>query len=289
MEAPDYAGWETRIRAWAETRPDLRAILAVGSRARAQPPPDAWADLDLILYTIATEFYQSGADWLVGLSEVWAATLGATSHDPEWLVLFGDGAKIDFVIAGVPENVATVQDIVDSSPYQAVLGDGVRVLADKLQRSAAALQLPVAQPLSPPTSREFCHVVHAGWLEAARAAHYLARHDLWRAQATLNGALRSHLLTLLTWHAVSQERRPWPGGRRLADWADPLALAALPETFAGYDSAAMWRALLATVDLSTRLADEIASRLMYVCDDQSTAVRAWLAEMWNAAVSAADP
>lgn len=275
-QTPDYAAWEARVGGWAEARPDIRVILVVGARARRSPGPEAWSDLDLIVYTTQPDLYVPSGGWLDGLGRVWTAVLGMTSHDPEWLVLFTTGVKIDFVIAALPVAARTVQDIVDTSPYPSVLAAGVRVLVDKLAPVGERLRLPAAAPLALPSQEQFCYAVQALWLEAARAAHYLARDDLWRAQCTLNGALRASLLMLLEWQAASQGRRPQPGGRFLSQWGDPAGLAALPDTFAGYDRVDLWRALLALVDLSTRLADEIASRLDYRCDARGAEVRAWL-------------
>ena len=40
---------ENRVIAWAESQPDIRAIIVVGSRARRDSPADEWSDLDLVI------------------------------------------------------------------------------------------------------------------------------------------------------------------------------------------------------------------------------------------------
>ena len=46
----NYAELEASILEWAIPNPELQLALVVGSRARSQPPPDEWSDLDLILF-----------------------------------------------------------------------------------------------------------------------------------------------------------------------------------------------------------------------------------------------
>jgi aminoglycoside 6-adenylyltransferase len=77
--------------------------------------------------------------------------------------------------------------------------------------------------------------------------------------------LKQQLLTLLEWHAaVRQDGRDiWYDGRFLNEWADREALADLPSTFAAYSAEDLQRALLATLALFRRLANDTASRLGY--------------------------
>ena len=55
---------ENRIIAWAESQPDIRAILVIGSRARRDLPADEWSDLDLMVFATDSERYLANGDWL---------------------------------------------------------------------------------------------------------------------------------------------------------------------------------------------------------------------------------
>ncbi len=123
-----YEQLENNFVTWAHTQPDLRAAVVVGSRARHHHPADEWSDLDLILFTTSPAWYASHSDWLAELGEVWLYVLNHTGHgDPEWLVLFANGLKVDFVLAPIPPDSAPgLQQMLNDSPYQFVFQRGVR-------------------------------------------------------------------------------------------------------------------------------------------------------------------
>lgn len=55
----------------------------------------------------------------------------------------------------------------------------------------------------------------------------------------------------------------WYHGRYLSQWADPQVVAALPETFAVYETADLQRAFQATLTLYDQLAAETAAILNF--------------------------
>ena len=62
---------EARIAAWAESHPDVRAILVVGSRARRDSPADEWSDLDLMVFATHYEEYLANDSWLDDIGPTW--------------------------------------------------------------------------------------------------------------------------------------------------------------------------------------------------------------------------
>ena len=61
---------ESRIQAWAQSHPALRAVIVVGSRARTEHPADEWSDLDLCLF--ATDVQQfANSEFYRAFGEVW--------------------------------------------------------------------------------------------------------------------------------------------------------------------------------------------------------------------------
>jgi hypothetical protein len=136
------------------------------------------------------------------------------------------------------------------------------VLIDKTG-AVAELRLPKIETPRTPDQAEFTALINRLWLDASKTAKFIRRADLWRAKQLCDGEMKQHLLTLLEWHAAArQDRRDvWYEGRFLAEWADPQILAELPATFAAYEITDLTRALLVTLNVSRRLADELAAQL----------------------------
>ena len=96
-----YDELERAAVAWAQTRPDIRAVLAIGSRARRAHPADEWSDLDLILLTTDARPY-AGDAWLSALGVVWVACVEeANPGDPDVQVIFAGGVKGDFTFVTI--------------------------------------------------------------------------------------------------------------------------------------------------------------------------------------------
>ena len=140
------------------------------------------------------------------------------------------------------------------------------MLFDRADPAAPARPLPERAPAvpGPPTEQEYRQLISGFWLYATRVAKFTRRGDLWRAMYNLVNELNLRVLTLLEWQArATGSRDTWYGGRFLADWADPHALAALPGLFAHYDAADLQRALREAVALFRQLAQHTAAHLGY--------------------------
>jgi aminoglycoside 6-adenylyltransferase len=260
-----YGQLEQRFVAWAQSRSDIRSAIVIGSRARTNPPPDDWSDLDIILYAVDPQVYAQNAGWLSKLGAVWLTVLNETfAREKEWLVLFEGGLKVDFVLS---KATGPIQTMLEQSPYRLVLRRGVRLLFDK-ESGVADLTIPKSwqRPPRPPTRGEFLAAVNDFLLRATRTARLLKRGEPWQAIEQCNGRLKQCLLTMMMWHArVTKGAKPdtWYEGRYLDQWADPLILDAVPATFAAYDIEDLWRALFASLALFRHLATETADRLGY--------------------------
>jgi hypothetical protein len=87
---------------------------------------------------------------------------------------------------------------------------------------------------------------------------------------------------MLQWHAAARHQDAtdtWYGGRHIAQWLDPRLSASLPNVWSGYDVTQAWEALVATLDLFSVAAKEVADRnqFRYPTDDERR-LRAWLSE-----------
>ncbi|MBI5879112.1 MAG: aminoglycoside 6-adenylyltransferase [Chloroflexi bacterium] len=279
-----YAALERAIAAWALADPAVRAVVVVGSQARQANGPDAWSDLDLVVFTTDLARYTGSSDWLAAVGEPWLAVPERTGRgDPEWQALFPGGLKVDFVFTGCAGEPQTLAELLSASPYAFVVARGVRRLFDRLDPQGEQ-PLPSFAPEQPqpPTADEFAHRCGEFLMAWMRGVRFTLRSDLWRARETCDGALKRHLLTMLEWHALAT-RDPatdvWHDGRMLSEWADRAALADLPATFARYDAADLIRAMAATHRLFHRLARETASRWNVAYPDAADrAVAAWIRE-----------
>ena len=278
----DYEALEARILAWAAAREDLLAGLVVGSRARSDGTADQWSDLDLILFTNSPQSYMEDSSWLDEFGELWATSLSRTgSGYPEWFALYAGGLKVDIVFVPVlPADVHSLPRMLADFAFQDVLQRGLRVLFDKTGTADDEPYLPAPSTARAlPNQREFQDAEAHFWIVAAKAARLVKRNDQWRAKQACDSELKACLLTMLEWHAravYGPEWDIWYEGRFVADWAETRAVSAIAGTFATYDQTDLMRALLATMALYRRLADEIADLKNYSRLPKEEQIAAWI-------------
>jgi len=274
QSARSYEELVERLVEWAETRPDIRAAVIVGSRGRVDHPADEWADLDVILVTTDKERYLSTTDWIGNIGNPLLTFLEPTAWggEMERRVLFEGMLDVDFSV--VPQESAhkliragisqqTARQIADT------FGRGMRVLIDKdgmLERLRALVSSIEAPPPGQPTQDEFLEAVNDFLYHAVFTAKHLRRGELGVAGTCCNCYMQRLLLRMIEWHARAKHGwnyDTWFRGRFLEEWADPYALEGLREAFARYDKQDVGRALLATMGLFRWTATEIASKLGY--------------------------
>jgi aminoglycoside 6-adenylyltransferase len=277
-----------RLVSWAQAEDDLRAAILIGSRARMDHPADEWSDLDLLLVVrdaaapAGAPRYIDEAGWLAQLGTPWLTFVEKTGDGRalERRVLFAGGLDADFAVL----TVATLETLLaDASAPEAlnVFKRGARVLVDKdgwAERLLAAAQRPLP-PVAAPTAGEFLNLVNDFWYHTVWTAKHLRRGELWWAKTGCDEHLKHLLRQMLEWQARAaaapgQGRDTWMRGRFLEEWADPRAVAQLPQAFAHYDAHDIWRALRATMDLFHSASRETAERLgiAYPADGAAHAV-----------------
>ena len=119
-----------RFVAWAETMPDIRAAVIIGSRARTTRPADEWSDLDLIFMTTRPEFYIRTCAWLDQFGPYWMTFVEgtATGEGHERRVLFEGALDVDFI----PVPAAAFASPGTQPPmFRDIIRRGVRVILDK--------------------------------------------------------------------------------------------------------------------------------------------------------------
>ncbi len=272
-----------RFLAWAHSRPDVRAVVIVGSRARKDHPADAYSDLDLVVVTTDPNRYLSQTDWLKPLGTHWLTFVErqAVGEGLERRVLFEGALDVDFI--PLP-NEAVRRMALEGWPPEiaAVLQRGFRLVLDKdnLSRLIGGASSTTPASVPPPTQDKFLALCHDFLYHAVWAAKKLRRGELWIAKACTDGYMKQQLLRVIEWHARSKrgwDHDTWHGGRFLEEWADPHALDGLREAFSHYEEADVRRALLATMGLFRWVARETAARLGCAYpEDADERVTAWV-------------
>lgn len=277
-----------RFCEWAKNRPDIRAAVVIGSRARVDHLADEWADLDLIIITTDPKRYVSRSDWISNFGKPLLTFIEPTSTggEKERRVLFEGMLDVDFAI--VPHEKAkklfeNVTDLQGAAQIANLFGRGMRVLldkdrmADQLRTFIASIEKP---PPSPPTQDEFLEIVNDFIYHAVFTAKHLRRGELWWTVTCLDCYMQHLLLRMIEWHALAihdWKQDTWFRGRFLEEWAHPQAAKGLHEAFAHYDPEDIKRALLAAMDLFHWLATETAAMLNYQYPAEADAiVKKWI-------------
>lgn len=260
LSAAAYDRLRERIAAWADTQPNVRAAVVVGSRARTDHPVDRWADLDVVLFVTDPRPLLAGGSWLDAIDEVWLRTRYATAGDvPEWIVTYAEGRDVDFVIAPV----ARLREPVTAQ----VFSRGMRILVDKDGHVARMWEtVGTPTPLPPLSQDQFTDLCERFWVVADRVARKVARGEMFVALIWLAQFHERGVLPMLAWHArASHHGRydTWYAGRLLEEWGDPRAREALGWALPGYGRAEVAWGLLGTAELFGCVAAETAERLGY--------------------------
>ncbi len=241
----------------------VTALILIGSQARTEMKADEFSDTDVILVVKDVDYFLHTDSWLAEIGRVHLSFTEPTlDGQRERRVLFDGALDVDFVIM---EESADAHAL-ESGEAAFILGRGYRVLVDK--RGFAMPPIVPAPPMAfaPPTEAEFINTVQDFWYHTVWAAKKLLRQELWTAKFCVDGYLKQKLLWMIEQHEHTVRRSghdTWYGGRFIERWADKDVLRDLRESFAHYDRADIARALVKTMKLYRRLAQEAAAACGY--------------------------
>ena len=245
---------------WANSRPDISALIMTGSRAQPEGAVDDLSDYDLEIFTTNPSSCTSSDLWMSDIAGVWVYLATTRNGLCETrLVVFEGGAKVDFSIRPVD----SLEDMVRCRKLDELYERGYRVLIDK---KGLASQLPSSSYSPPhrplPTKAEFEAAVDEFWFEASHIPKYLKRDDLWVVKFR-DWTMKELLLQMLEWRAIAANRDVKHIGVRMKDWIPADDWHRLNEAFGRFDAADSWRALLAMLSLFRDVALETANELGY--------------------------
>lgn len=240
-----------RVLEFAAGREGIDAVVQTGSRARGERV-DAFADLDIELIGPGASRLVGRDHWPTEIAPVLVSVHLANDAPgaPDWptcLVVFAQGRKIDFTLAG-RERLQRLADHGLDATYR-------RGYIVHFDRTGLTAHLPMSRPAPPrwrpPAADEFIAAQREFWFEATQVPIYAARGELWPANARL-AETRKQLLRMLEWRAGAVSGGlvdTWYLGYHLDDWVDPGTRAVIRGLFARYDNDEILRSLRAAISL----------------------------------------
>jgi aminoglycoside 6-adenylyltransferase len=195
-----------------------------------------------------------------------------TADEKERRVLFEGMLDVDFAIFPYEKAVKFMQAAENREGLMQLsnaLGRGMRIILDKDQE-LTKLQALVSSAERPaptkPTEQEFLGVISDFLYHAVFMAKHLRRGELWWTVMCLNCYLQDLMKTMIEWHTLAThdwKRDVWFRGRFLEEWAEPKVTNELRKAFAHYDKKDVKQALITSITLFSRIANETAYKLDY--------------------------
>jgi aminoglycoside 6-adenylyltransferase len=244
-------GFLDDVISWASDQEDIRAVVLLGSHARAESPADEHSDVDVVLFADDPDRYLGDDGWLRQFGEPLLTFVEATPVGgfDERRVLFLDGLEVDFVVPPSAAARATPADAgeVFARGFEVLYDDGIGVAPP-----------PAAPRPVPPTQAKLDQFSNDFWYHVLWAAKKLRRGEVLLAKQACDCRLTAQIVELARWRAHGSDT--WHGLRFFERWAGDDVVEALRPTFAAYDAEDVARALRAKGELFGRLEDEVAAR-----------------------------
>lgn len=279
--------WAAGVSAWAERRPDVQALVQIGSRVQAGAVVDEWSDHDYHLVTSSPESFTDGM-FARELGPCWAVgTQVAFGNAVKVTAVYEGALEADFVIVRQAEFLVALLAMrwpgtqglwprplrEGVASLRIVVGPGWRVIkgGEAWERRYARIA-PLQVPLS---EREFERLCGEFWTQLVWAAKKAARGEYRASRRGLHLHLVENCLRLLQEEALLGGRRSYPLGRRAEQWLTPAQL--LGTDFRdGADRESLFKALGQVADTFEKTSAAVAAGRGW-SPSQPAAVRAWLA------------
>ncbi|APB77841.1 MULTISPECIES: aminoglycoside 6-adenylyltransferase [Paenibacillus] len=277
-----YEVLEERISEWGLSNEEIIAVYIVGSRAREDKPFDEFSDLDVVVFSTNPDYYLQNDQWLLNIGKVWTSFMFRTAKgDPEKLVLFDQGAEVDFLF----RHTSDLDHIIKNGRIPEGFQRGVRMLFDKMGNGNQIIPQTTTIPVTPPISEDaYLQVVNMYCFASLYVAKQILRNDLWVAKQR-DTDCKQLLLQMIEWHAKAvhgSEYDTWHAGKFINEWADQDVVADLKKSFGEYEPNHSWEALIVSLELFNRLSSEVAAKYNYVYPDELFShIQTWLGGQYD--------
>jgi len=268
MKNSDEKAVLSKLIKWAESKPDILAVILTSSRTKPDAPLDEFSDYDVIFVAEDIRLYRENESWLEDYGKVLVLY-----RDPVEIrfgferfinvTQYNSGLKIDFTLWPV-ELLKTVVDMEKLPDY---IDDGYRVLLDKdgLTRGMKAPSCRAFIP-KPPTEAEYLQFVEEFFSNAPYAAKHIRRGDYFPLESMLNFMRYEKLGKMLEWQIEIENDwslKSGNYGKGLQKYLSPKIFTEIENTYAGYGAQANWESLFRIIKLFGNVAIEVGGKLGY--------------------------
>jgi hypothetical protein len=282
-------GWDEAVSAWARSRPDIQALVQIGSRVQEGSAVDAWSDYDYHLVTSRPGDYRDGR-FTAELGDCWVSGVQ---------VAFGNAVKVTAVYEGAMEADFVILGSLDVRIVMAAIRwPRTRVLWPRLLRRGVESFRIVAGPggrvvkggapwenryrrVTPLraelTEAQFRDLCGEFWTQLVWAAKKAARGELRASQRALHVHLVENALRVLQEEALLAGRRAFPLSRRAEGWLTPEQLAGT-QIHSSPEKAELLGALRSISEAFTAASRSVATRRGW-SPPEPDRVRSWLASL----------
>ena len=269
-----------RLAEWARGRPDVLALVVIGSQARAEVPADDLSDLDLLVVVEEVKAFTEHDEWLDELGDYLIASLEQSGDFYfEREILYRNGEKLDLIF--VPASHLGRWPETGLEPgMAAVVNRGAKIIQATDEVRALVEKAAVAPPALP-TEREFSVTVATFLVDCASGTRKLSRGEVWVVRDFVEAWLRPEVVRMLEVRARARGEESWPSGRFMDRWVEPDTLRALESiTIARVEASEVHGALVAMLDLFLQVANDVAASLGYAWPaDEAAEVSKWVADL----------
>jgi aminoglycoside 6-adenylyltransferase len=257
-----------KIKDWAESRPDIRAVLLTSSRARPDTKLDVFSDYDVILVAKDIRPYLEDESWMGDFGRVLVVYREHMQPESGFdrfirVTQYEDGLKIDFTLwpVGLLKRAAA-----EPKP-PGYLDDGYKVILDK-DGLTVGMAAPTYQVFVPtvPTHAEYHTCVEYFFVNAPYVAKHIRRGDLFPLNSLLYIMRDERLRLLLEWRVEIDHN--WSlktgfYGKGLVKYLTPEIIRELESTYTRPGTEANWEVLFRLIELFRKVAREVGERLGY--------------------------
>lgn len=256
-----------QIIQWAESNPDIRAVLLTSSLVNPYAPVDDFSDLDIELVFENRTPYESDNEWisLFGdpISMIEEEDHVFDGRHAMKMVLYKDHVKVDFKLYQVTEFTEDANEEELSEDWDV----GYKVLIDK-DGLTKNMKPPTYQSImiQKPTEEKFQQLLNDFWWDTTYVAKCLKRGDIFYAKFMSENVLRTDYLVPLTewyiagnhdWKDITTNKH----GRLFKKYLSPELWNSVEATFSGNHIEDNWTALFAFADLVHQLGISLAEKL----------------------------
>ena len=178
------------------------------------------------------------------------------------LVIFKDGVQVDFALY----DLDVLKDLSQKDELPVDYSLGYNVLLDKDGLTKDLKQPTFACPKIPkPSKEEFELAIRVFFFEIFKQARALYRNDLFHAKIR-DVYINKNLLKMIEWSEKAKNGLDYNtncAGKRMQSWVDEKTWNSLFKTFAHFERKDSFNALIATIDLFSKLAKETADLFEY--------------------------